>query len=82
MLTPGLRRFLSDDEREEWGELASKVTRWTALGCDTTAQASERLGAEVARWCYARGSGAEGGRVLIMAFTGDWRLAAADWYGY
>ena len=82
LFTPGLRRFLSDDEREGWRELASKVTSWTALGCDTTAHPVERLGAEVACWCYARGSGAEGGRVLTMAFTADWRLAAADWYGF
>jgi CubicO group peptidase (beta-lactamase class C family) len=82
LFTPGLRRFLSDDEREEWRGRASKVMSWTPLGCDAAAQPVEELGAEVARWCYARGAGTEGGRVVTMAFTADWRLAAADWYGY
>jgi CubicO group peptidase (beta-lactamase class C family) len=81
LLTPGLRRFLSADEREEWGERGAKVTAWTALGCDP-ASTTERLGARVARWCYARGSGPDGGVALVLAYTEDWHVAEADTYGY
>jgi CubicO group peptidase (beta-lactamase class C family) len=82
LLTPSLRRFLSADERQEWRERGAKVTAWTALGCDPAVGPTERLGARVARWCYARGEGREGGVALVLAYTDDWRVAEADTYGY
>ena len=82
LFTPGLRRFLSPAERGDWRELAAEIARWTALGCDRANGSVERLGARIARWCYARGEGAGGGVVITLSYTGDWQLADADSYRY
>lgn len=82
LLTPGLQRFLSAAERSEWRELGVGVSGWTPLGCDPSLPPVERLGAEVTRWCYAGGRGAQGGTILTLGFTRDWRLADAGSYGY
>jgi CubicO group peptidase (beta-lactamase class C family) len=81
-LTRGLQRFLSDDERREWREVGAGVAAWTELGCDRAASPVEHLGAEVARWCYARGTGPEGGVALVLGYSDDWHIAEADAYGY
>jgi hypothetical protein len=82
LFTPGLRRFLSPAERGDWRELSEGVTQWTALGCDPASAPVERLGARIARWCYARGQGPDGGVVVTLSYTSDWRLADADSYRY
>jgi CubicO group peptidase (beta-lactamase class C family) len=82
LFTPGLRRFLSPAERGDWGELSEEVTQWTALGCDPASAPVDRLGARIARWCYARGQGPDGGVVVTLSYTSDWRLADADSYRY
>ena len=82
LLTPGLRRFLSPDDRREWRELGAGVTAWTALGCDRADPPTERLGAQIVRWCYARGRGPDGGVVLTLSYTGEWRLADATTYEF
>jgi CubicO group peptidase (beta-lactamase class C family) len=82
LFTPGLRRFLSPAERGDWRELAAEIARWTALGCDSANGSVERLGARIARWCYARGEGAARGVVITLSYTSDWQLADADSYRY
>jgi hypothetical protein len=82
LLTPGLRRFLSPDDRREWRDLRTGVPAWTQLGCDAAAAPVDVLGAATARWCYARGRGPEGGVAAILWLTADGHLAYADSYRY
>ncbi len=82
-LTPGLRRFLSAPDRREWGELVSRVSAWTPLGCDPVAgQPIARLGASVTRLCYARGRDDAESVAVTVFYTDDWRVADVDSYRY
>lgn len=82
-LTPGLRRFLTAQDRREWSELASDVVSWVPLGCDAVSGPPiERLGASVTHTCYARGTSARGASILTIFYTGDWRVADANSYRY
>jgi CubicO group peptidase (beta-lactamase class C family) len=81
-LTPGLARFRPPAERSEWRELATESSGWTSLGCDLSAPPVDRLGATVARWCYARGRRADGSVILTLGFTDSGHLAYADTYDY
>ena len=82
LLTPGLRRYLSPENRGEWRELGAGVPEWTALGCDAARPPVEVLGAVASRYCYARRRGPEGGVVLTLAYTADWHLADAESYDF
>ena len=82
LLTPGLRSQLSPEERQDWAALRSGASGWSELGCDPSAAPVEVLGAQTTRWCYARGRDAEGGVVVTLWYTSDWRLAHADSYRF
>jgi CubicO group peptidase (beta-lactamase class C family) len=82
-LTPGLRRFLSAADRREWGDLASRISGWTPLGCDRVpGQPITRLGASVTRLCYARGADREGNVAVTVLYTDEWRVADVDTYRF
>jgi CubicO group peptidase (beta-lactamase class C family) len=79
MVAAGLRRFRSKETREGLSRLVTRIQSWTTLGCDGVAgKGISRLGDDVARICYARGSGAEGGELVSVFFTDDWRVAFLD----
>jgi hypothetical protein len=83
MITPGFRRFLSKAERDEWRTALAEVSAWTPLGCDDAAgRGIERLGASVARVCYARGRGGADGLLVTVLYTADWRAAGVDSYRF
>jgi CubicO group peptidase (beta-lactamase class C family) len=82
LLTPGLRRFLSTDERQEWRALETGTSGWADLGCDQAAAPVEVLGARTTRWCYARGRDREGGVAVTLWYTADGHLAHADSYRF
>jgi CubicO group peptidase (beta-lactamase class C family) len=84
LVTPGLRRFLSPEDRREWRRLGAGVGAggWTALGCDPASPPVEVLGAATTWFCYARGRGPEGDVLVTLAFTADWRLADAQSYDF
>jgi len=83
LVTPGFHRFLSDAERSDWREATSRVTRWTALGCERASDhPMARLGASIAWLCYARGAGAEAGLAVTALYTEDWRAADVESYRY
>ena len=82
-LTPGLRRFFSNQMREEWSRGLRSVRRWEGLGCDQVGdRAIERLGARVARVCYARAIGEGFRRLVSVAYTAEGRAAELDSYSY
>jgi CubicO group peptidase (beta-lactamase class C family) len=82
-LTPGLRRFLTDGDRNDWRETLAKTSAWTALGCDEAdGRGIMRLGASVARVCYARAHGADEDLVVSVPYTADWRAADVESYQY
>jgi CubicO group peptidase (beta-lactamase class C family) len=82
-LTPGLRGFLSKRVREEWSEGLRNVRRWEGLGCDEVGDRKiERLGARVARVCYARAIGDRFRRLVSVAYTADGRATELDSYSY
>jgi CubicO group peptidase (beta-lactamase class C family) len=82
VLTSGFGRFLTPLEREDWHSLLAGVPSWTGLGCEGGLPPIERFGAELKRWCYARGRGPEGGVALMLGFTADGHLGEAAAYQY
>ena len=82
-LTPGLRRFISKNMREEWDHGLRSVRRWEGLGCDEVGDRKiDRLGARVARVCYARAVGGGLRRLVSVGYTADWRATELDSYSY
>lgn len=82
-ITPGLRRFISESVREEWRDGLRAVRRWESAGCDdVSAHRLERLGARVARVCYARALGDGYRRLVSVAYTADWVATDLDSYSY
>ncbi len=82
-LTPGLRRFLSDDAVEEWRHGLQAVRRWEGVGCDDVrGRRLESLGGRIARVCYARELGDRFRRLVTVAYTEDWTATDLDWYSY
>jgi len=81
--TLGLRHFLAEAERDELRELVADTPQWTSLGCDPPADhLVARLGSEVERVCYARGQGSDGGVVVTVSYTADWRAADVEFYRF
>lgn len=82
-ITPALERFLSPRARREIGELGGPAVRWTFVGCDDVVRRGvTRLGAGVARLCYARGTGGDADHLVEVAYTGDWKAAFIDGYDF
>jgi CubicO group peptidase (beta-lactamase class C family) len=82
-LTPGLRRFVAGDVREEWRDGLQGVRRWESLGCDDVrARRLERLGGRIAWVCYARALGDGFRRLVSVAYTSDWTATDLDSYSY
>ena len=83
LLTPQLHQFLGRDERDEWRETTTGVTRWTALGCErATDHPMARLGSPVAWLCYARGESPPGGTAVTALYTEAWKVADIEGYRY
>ncbi|MEP7226330.1 MAG: serine hydrolase domain-containing protein [Gemmatimonadales bacterium] len=83
MVTPGTRHFLLPAARRGLGETLQKVSSWTALGCEPPAGRKIRwLGAEVARICYARGTGETERTLVTVYYTEDWQAAYFDYENY
>jgi CubicO group peptidase (beta-lactamase class C family) len=76
IVTPGARRFQLPAARQQLGEILQKAGSWTTLGCELViGRKIRRLGADVARICYARAAG-EAERLVVNAYyTDDWRAA-------
>jgi CubicO group peptidase (beta-lactamase class C family) len=82
-VTAGLHRFLSAAARQEWAELLGPVRSWTPLGCDAvTERRIVRLGAEVERICYARGTGASAPLLVSVYYAAGGRAAYLDFYPF
>ena len=82
-VTPGLRRFLLPSGRDELAKTLQQVGSWMALGCEpTTGRKIGWLGADVARICYARGSGKAERTVVTVYYTDDWQAAYFDEENY
>ena len=83
MVTPGTRHFLLPAARHGLGETLQKVGSWTALGCEPPAGWKiSWLGADVARICYARGTGKTERTVVTVYYTDDWQAAYFDYDSY
>ena len=83
MLTSGARRFLRPAVRRELGQMLEKADSWTALGCEPLAGLKERLlGADVARVCYARGTGKSERTVVSVYYARDWLATYFDYEDY
>jgi CubicO group peptidase (beta-lactamase class C family) len=79
-VTPQLSRFLAPAERRDLRETISRVTSWTALGCDRVAgRGINWLNASIERICYARGTGATERVAVSVFYTQDWRAAHFDY---
>lgn len=77
------RRLELPAARRPVGELLDPDGRWTFVGCDDMAGRNvERLGASVARVCYARVTSAKGSHLVEVAYTADWTVAFIDWYDF
>ncbi len=54
-----------------------------ALGCEPASGGKIRwLGGDVARTCYARGTGETERTVVTVYYTGDWRAAYFEYESY
>lgn len=82
-LTPRLGRFLLPSARRSVGELVQPGTEWSPAGCDRVGdRGMERLGDGIAWVCYARGVRGSAAHLVEIDYTGDWKAAFIDWYGY
>jgi len=82
-VTPGLRHWLSPADRSEWRTTLSETSAWTPLGCDPVGRHPiSRLGATVARVCYAHAHAADRDVIAIVSYTADWRAADVDSYDF
>jgi CubicO group peptidase (beta-lactamase class C family) len=83
MVTPGARHLLLPAARDQLGETLRKVHSWMALGCEPASGRKIRwLGGDVARTCYARGTGETERTVVTVYYTGDWRAAYFEYESY
>jgi hypothetical protein len=83
MVTPGARRFLLPAARQELGKTLQRVGSWMPLGCERAPGRKIRwLGADVARVCYARGTGGDERIVVTAYYTGAWKAAYFDYENY
>ena len=59
------------------------MRRWEGLGCDDVGDRTiDRLGARVARVCYARAVADGFRRLVSVGYTTDWRATELDSYTY
>ena len=83
MVAPGARGFLLPAARQQLGKTLQQVGSWMALGCEpATGRKIRWLGADVARICYARGSGEAERTVVTVYYTDDWQAAYFDEENY
>jgi CubicO group peptidase (beta-lactamase class C family) len=82
-ITPGLQGFQRPSRRQELGRMLQRVDSWIILGCEPVVEQRIRwLGADVARICYARGTGKAGRTIVTVHYTDDWRAAYLDYENY
>ena len=78
-ITPGFRRFLSADARDELRPRLDSLDALRFLGCDDlTGRSLVWLSSPLAQGCYVTAKGADERAVLSLYYTGDWRLAFLD----
>lgn len=80
---PAARHLLLPAARRNLAQMLEKAGSWTALGCEPVVGQKVRwLGADVARVCYARGTGKAERTVVTVYYTGDWRATYFDYENY
>ncbi len=83
IVTTDNRRFLRPPVRKVIGEMVRETKSWTELGCERVTEGKiRRLGAEVARICYARGPALRGRTVAAVYYTEDWQAAYLSYESY
>ncbi|HEY5940650.1 MAG TPA: serine hydrolase domain-containing protein [Gemmatimonadales bacterium] len=82
IVTPGLQRFQRPAARLRLSQMLQDVGSWTALGCEPVKQKTRWLDADVARICYARGTGKAGRTVVTVYYADDWRATYFDYESY
>jgi CubicO group peptidase (beta-lactamase class C family) len=79
VITPGLQRFLSPDERDELRQRLDSLGPLRFLGCDDlTGRGLVWLSSPLAQGCYSAANGAHERAVFSLYYTGEWRLAFFD----
>jgi CubicO group peptidase (beta-lactamase class C family) len=82
-VTTQLSRFLTPATRKDVGETISRVSAWTALGCDQVANRGVNwLNAPIQWICYARGTGPTERVAVSVFYTRNWRAAHFDYDTY
>jgi CubicO group peptidase (beta-lactamase class C family) len=83
VLTPGLRRFLTEADRKDLKQTLDQLKFWSGLGCDDVAGSGiSWLAGKVERICYARGSGSAQRVAVSVFYTEDWRATHFDLQPY
>ncbi|HYL22392.1 MAG TPA: serine hydrolase domain-containing protein [Gemmatimonadales bacterium] len=82
-LAPGLDAFMSPDLRDRIARRLKGAGSWTFVGCDgIEGRGLSRLGSQVTRICYAKGSGPAPNSLVTVLYGAEWRAAGIEFYSF
>lgn len=83
LVTAGFRRNTSEERRSQIAGWLKQAHGWTFITCDNVrSKGIHRLGAEIEWICYAKAPASEGTFLFTVWYTGSWRTAGFDLYGF
>jgi hypothetical protein len=82
-VTPGLLAFMSPDLRDRIARRLKGAASWTFVGCDDVeGRGLSRLGSQIARICYTKGSGPAPNALATVLYSAEWRAASIEFYSF